>query len=984
MDKENLYFKYTKGQERSEVIERDNYTSSIFAEQYSQALRLINSSIESYQDGACQIIAFCGDRGEGKSSCLKTIHEILKSVNEESSLIKPKMVEQEEGNHMTNYLATLDVKSLQESIFEVLDIIDPAFFDKGHNVQELVVGQMYTNFRELYKDKTIDRIQLNDVLKQFEKVKLCVTTLKKAENGDINEYDELETLAYSMTLKDHINRLIESYLKIIGKEGGKLVITVDDIDLNMEEAYRMCEQIRKYFSNQHTIILLAVKIDQLHQAVARALKKSSQPNNELTQSANIMAEKYLAKFLPAYARINMPNIFDICGRYLQIGDKRYETHTVMDTILELIFQRTRFLFYNSMGVVSPLIPTNLRGFLQLLGLLNEMHDLEKYNNDKSNKEFKRKLAENKHTFKNYFFIEWLRKLPQDENRERIIELINLADYTLFNKKVCGILSEVKAAIEKRSYHNEDEDDELDEENLPSANDNPMEDVNRIMNTENFAYNVTIGDVFYIIHLLEKVDLSIEQQNLLFFIKSLYSIRLYEAYDSVTEIQEDHYSNVEALHAGIYRYDSRLTDTNELQRLVGGSYFSYPTGSLMKASKEHNQAIDCCILNTSMGINELCDKAKRIKPEMWDEYFEDVNTEGLSREDYLQFLLMHQNTTQLMEKGPEGIELIRNIRAFRIMEFFALTVCQTITQKELDRERPDKLKGIYRSNVIPAFLNKFGKTSKRYLIFDVLSPFSNLVNVKFTYSRWGEYITDFYNTAIKSPWSLLRKMIGYAILSRYGEDCYNEYCQKKFLTESEQKDYLHLLQSDSIIRNGEVLAAMFENINTHKALNKDAASFYNLPSFYSNIASSNMSTYSVTSDGKNGYPISFSFLKAIEETIDDSHSDAEIETVLYSVFHKVPSPKNKQESELISSSNAGSREAKLLKKLYFIMGDKSMTGVEIRAELSKKNSMFASLSASEKLTYIRTRTGEKIDKFELFSNIVSRRQKMEKWCTLFGI
>lgn len=976
MKKEKLYFKYNKGQERSEVVERENFTKSIFAEQYSQAIRLIDSALDNYQEGACQIIAFCGDRGEGKSSCLKTIHEILKKVNPVNK------EENDQENIVYDYLKSLEVTKVPESSFEVLDIIDPAFFDKGHNVQELVVGQMYTEFRKLYYDPKQDRVKLNEMLKEFEKVKHCVTTLKKAEIGVISEYDELETLAYSMTLKQDISNLIKEYLEIKGKKDGKLVITVDDIDLNMEEAYRMCEQIRKYFGNQYTIIILAVKIDQLHQAVARALQESSQPNTELSQSANVMAEKYLAKFLPAHIRINMPSIFDICGRYLQIGEKYYDGHTIMDTILELIFQRTRYLFYNSMGVVSPLIPTNLRSFLQLLGLISEMHNLDKYENNKTNKEFKRKLEENKHRFKNYFFIEWLRKLPQDENLTKVQELINLAEYTLFNKKVCGILNDVKSTIEKRSFRNDDEEDDIIQSELSSVSDtNPIENVNRIIDKANFSYNVTIGDVFYIINMLEKLDLTLEQQNLLFFIKSLYSMRLYEAYDTVTEIQQDQYSDRDALHAGIYRYDSRLTDTNELQRLVGGSYFSYPTGSLLRVSKLFNQSIDCCIIETSKGINELSDKAKKANQESWSTYFETIQLNGENKEEHLRFLIEHDQTGIALDPNGKGVALMRNIRAFRLMELFALTVCQTITQKEMERARPDKLQGNYRTNVIPVFLSPFAKTNKRYMVFDVLSPFANLINPKFSYSRWEDYVPGFYETAIRSPWSLLRKMIGQAVKSRLGQEEFEKYEEKESLSEEEEKLYLHILQSDGIIRNGEVLAAMFENINGFKSQNKDKSGFSNISAFYSNISSSNMSTYSVSSDGKNGYPISFSFLKAIEETVEDSLRDYDIESIIYSTFNKVVASKNK--SEFTPSYNT-SKEGLLIKRLIPILPDKPLSASEIRNELSKRFPAFAKLSSSDKRTYINLKDGEKKDIYGLLAYITSYTPRMKKWYDLLGI
>ena len=977
MGNDKLYFNYSKGQEKSEVVEREGFTTSIFSEQYSQALRLIDSALSNYQEGACQVIAFCGDRGEGKSSCLKTIHGILKKagLHDESECVT------ETGSDanliVKNYLKELEIKDIQSSSFEVLDIIDPAFFDKGHNVQEMVVGQMYTRFRKEYSLQPDNRNALNKVLDRFEKVKRCVTTLKKNEIGEIDEYDELETLAFSMTLRADIEDLIVQYLSIIGKKDGKLLVTIDDIDLNMEEAYKMCEQIRKYFSNRHTIILLAVKEDQLHQAVSRALKKSSDPSDDLKASADIMAEKYLAKFIPVNARINMPSIFELTGRYLRIGQTEYDGHTIMDTILELVFQRTRYLFYNSMGVVSPLIPTNLRGFLQLLALLGEMHNLDAYEDDKENPQFKHKLEENKHQFKNYFFNEWRRKLGKEYQKD-LQELIGLTEYTLFNKKACSILSQVTVSINERSY---EKDDDSEKSDIPYTIENDINaNIKNILSSANFAYNVTIGDVFYIISMLEKVDLPINQQYLLFFIKSLYSMRLYEAYDTVTERNDDIYSS-QAAQAGIYRYDRSLTDTNELQRLVGGGYFSYAPGTILGFASEFHQFFDCFIIDTSKGVNQWVEDAKDIVSESVEEFIKKIDLQDETLEQYLEFNHVHDQLGDAQKYGEEGEILLKKFRAFNALEFIALSTCQWATQKEIERNRPDKLKGNYRKNVTPCFLTKYKKTPKKYLVFDILAPFANLVNPKFSYSRWDEYIPNFFNIALQNPLSLLRKMIGEVVLTRLGENDYKSYLEKIRLSTSDINYYLHLLQSDAIIRNGEVLAAMFENVASRRYENKVALSVEYLPQFYNEISPSYMSTYKKYIADKEGYRIQFSFLKGLGDTISAIIVHPELLSLLNSTFTKVVISKDKAN---ISNLNSGTIEERLFNELRKLMSNRQLSGAAIRDLLSKELSQFTTLSGTEKLSYVRTKKGETFDVFKLFKYVTASSARFKKWCTLFGI
>ena len=53
--------------------------------------------------------------------------------------------------------------------------------------------------------------------------------------------------------------------------------------------------------------------------------------------------------------------------------------------------------------------------------------------------------------------------------------------------------------------------------------------------KNLTYNISTGDVLALISYLRQKNLDLEKQKLLFFITAVYSIRLYEAYNVVTEV-----------------------------------------------------------------------------------------------------------------------------------------------------------------------------------------------------------------------------------------------------------------------------------------------------------------------------------------------------------------------------------------------------------------------------------------------------------------
>ena len=63
-------FRYYKGEENIVVVEKKNYEESLFREQYAQALQLVTDIAEHPKDDVPNLVTFCGDRGEGKTSCM--------------------------------------------------------------------------------------------------------------------------------------------------------------------------------------------------------------------------------------------------------------------------------------------------------------------------------------------------------------------------------------------------------------------------------------------------------------------------------------------------------------------------------------------------------------------------------------------------------------------------------------------------------------------------------------------------------------------------------------------------------------------------------------------------------------------------------------------------------------------------------------------------------------------------------------------------
>lgn len=189
-----------------------------------------------------------------------------------------------------------------------------------------------------------------------------------------------------------------------------MVISIDDIDLNIKGAYEMVEQIRKYLLSEQCILFVSLHINQLINVVATYLDKEDSPYNRL--ETEDMATKYVTKLIPLDNRVIMPKTYDFCDKRLQIYKKHEDLapstiyNSVKEAVVQLIYNKTRYLFYNSKGGVSPIVPNNLRSLRHLIGLLYNMENFV----DNATSEA------NKHAFKAYFFQTWIYQLDKEDQK----------------------------------------------------------------------------------------------------------------------------------------------------------------------------------------------------------------------------------------------------------------------------------------------------------------------------------------------------------------------------------------------------------------------------------------------------------------------------------------------------------------------------------------------------------------------------------------
>lgn len=810
-DKNTIIFRM--GEETGIVIEKtqEQFEHSPFKEQYRQAFVIADGIVErttlsrtrkEIDESASNIIAFIGDRGEGKTSCLQSFLRML--TDEETCNI---------GKN------ALDIPSTLNSNDNLaIEMLDPSFFDEKHNIVELVLGQLYEQVVQEHKSLKLpnqtNAVGYRTLMSKFAEAQSCLSALAKKEDM-YDSMNELSALAASIRLRKAIKDLFKAYLEYYGSKK-KLIISIDDIDLNMHEAYPMAEEIRKYLNNEYCIILMAVKIGQLHNAIKSAIRTkagsvSIVSNEEITE----MAHKYLTKFIPENNRVLMPSPDDIADTLLEIYDRNgqrknnIKCNTVKETIVRLIFNKTRFLFYNGRST-SAIVPHNLRDMRQLIGLLAEMQDIY----DQKTR-LEHVLTHNKLVFKNYFYQSWVNNLTA-EDKIFASQLTSYKDIISINKFVVTYLGQ---------RMNNDKNMKID--TLFDA----------IVLKENRSHNISVGDVYYVVRQIETITTDQDIHLLLFFIRSYYSMHLYELYDDITTLRSMRSSLIandkEIEHVRIYKYDSLYEGTNVLQKFLNGSYFTYAPGSLVNDRNE---------LKDSPNLH------RDIKA---------INGEKLARliEQIIPKFQSILKTYQDKKERPFFTkEFQQNVQR---CEYFILCSTHQLTDAKAEKDR---------KAVEPPFIGKYDNIRKQYLAFDFLAIFYNVINIRYAFERFGNIGMQLFKCVIKQDWTLTSKL--------FMSTSPNTSWPKKIEPHKIIRRY-HRFLSDGCIRVSEVQQSIIEELTKNRLSNlhkEKGSNTYKLREAYKDIQNLEISLYPRENIEEDIYKIPFNFLTPIINFLKDEIED----------------------------------------------------------------------------------------------------------------
>lgn len=775
MKQEPIIFK--QGEENGIVIERDNFKNSIFISQYQQAIKTFchiwaqqTRYLEDNNQPAkfwtkygvdnlfANVIAFCGDRGEGKSSSMMSFSSILTEEKVRENAVNSLELD----NTVKDKFSQIKTDKI-----ELLGVIDPSFFDHEHNLLELLLGRMHSNISKVIEEKEKDPCSeacVHDhrpIMEQFQKVKSCLSILEKG-NKIYDEIENLNDLAAGINLQENLHKLFDCYAQFMHKE--RLVVCIDDIDLNILEGYKMAELLRKYLLTcPRLIVLVAVKIDQLEDVIANAHKLIFNNEKISWDDCQQMARKYTAKLLPRGNRILMPSIDEISERDLIIidetGEERGDRSPVKESVVQMIFQKTGYVFYNT-RYLSPIIPRNLRSLRHLLATLISLPDArdEKWNDNETGRE----------VFKEYFFETWVNNNLKVEDRGFAEQVAHYQDLSTLNAFVVEYMA---------NRANERDMDDVSGKEADFA-----ELYKKITSRKNTAANISYGDVMYVLWMINSITVDIYIQSLIFYLKTIYSMRLYACYNIISQKPDD--STPSNLYpptpdveneVHIHQADRWYEHVNQVQRLVNGSYFTYPQGALL--------------------------------PKTIEDQYRDKKT--IDFRVLKKWLLEIKGAYNKKTKKLKSDKLL----LLQVSELMALYIVRTT-----DKDEKEKDLGHNRTAKVPSHLWQFSNTA-RYAIIDFLQPFYSLCNIEYAYRRFDNIMGvdekdttySLYDMAINTKDSLLNQLYdsSFTVDEKDKEKSKEEIFWKK----------QHLFISDSVIRISDVQWAIYDELLRSRDLHK---------------------------------------------------------------------------------------------------------------------------------------------------------------------
>lgn len=311
--------------------EPENFEKSIHRDVYFKAFHITEGIINSTRtnlskDGksqgtrirnreqVCNIVFFTGDKGTGKTSTMLSYMEFLKDYHRNYNKEKLRQLILEQGDFMFTGIEHIDASALDDKE-DILGSVLSKMLSKWKSEEE----------RSNYDSGIVRGIDYDhkrrELRLKFSEIYDCLKDLKSTK--DVIERDTdmfmeaIERLSLSWNVKQSFQKLVEKYLDImvypgseksISKENHYLVISIDDLDMNVNYSFMLLEQIRKYLMVPNVLVLMSANYEQLekncHNHYLKEFKYMEKVDTYQDYTFKLSRE-YLEKMIPEQRQVKL-------------------------------------------------------------------------------------------------------------------------------------------------------------------------------------------------------------------------------------------------------------------------------------------------------------------------------------------------------------------------------------------------------------------------------------------------------------------------------------------------------------------------------------------------------------------------------------------------------------------------------------------------------------------------------------------------------
>lgn len=670
------------------------------------------------------IIMLHGDRGSGKTSCMISIvNELVKDKSER------KLFE------------NINVES-----FKTIELIDPSEFEEESNILHIIIGELFKRFKGDVENgnKQISQDDKRLIIKKFEEIFDAIKVLSKNKslNGD-SQLDYLIEMSDALNLSDKINVLIKEYLRIIYDSEGtqRLIIPIDDMDLNSKYAYQMLEQIRKYFMIPRVVFIIASKLEQLKLDIKQNFYKDYEEiikqENNFDVVVDEMASKYIEKLIPASRRIELPSLYEIIGDQVKLEIAKDDELELEEYLITKIYDKTHIYFKKGELYPSRIVPENLREFGGLINLLNNMCDSRE------------ERVQNREQFKKYFLNSWI-STHLSTGKARIVNEIYTKPVKEKNKFVVQALEKELKFLAR--IQQKEKDGTATRKYDPTV---AKLEYLKIIDEENYAKAISLGDILLVLSFADQYLISKEDLDFTFAVRTVYSFNLLDEYQKIKDREKednnevksqiitgyDHLINGSVKNTAVYKFfnygkdfkitdDMKFTDYSLTQKYIHFDMLMTP----FKISK----------------TNDLIEKSKNLS-------FDTDALKSCDEKDISDAVIMVEKTLQSSIQGKDvEIKTIEecSLAIMLIVSEMIFTMIIDQTGSLRDREREDYRR--YCNNFSKFNRQSIEKKTNTMAFLDIIAPFS------FLYHTDIEKTTEYYKFIWgdeKSIHDMFEKLLG---------------------------------------------------------------------------------------------------------------------------------------------------------------------------------------------------------------------------------